>query len=210
LDNDNRGLRNPIAVLALLLVAGVIALIGSAVFGIDRGVLTNMADREYARGLITFLFAVVTIGIALVLVVSALLGGGDAVEEKRFQQGKEVLSLLLGVFGTILGYYFGSTFQSTHNPPLRASPLELLPESISPGGVVSARAVVAGGVSPYRYSIAVGNEKPTSQSDFSENGIIVRTVDIPKSAVKAPTEVRLFITDSRGEQATVVGTIHIQ
>jgi len=34
-----------------------------------------MADREYARGLITLLFAVATIGTTLVLIVSALVGG---------------------------------------------------------------------------------------------------------------------------------------
>ena len=54
----------------MLLVGSVIALIAAAVLGLDRGVLQNMANPEYARGLITFLFAVVTIGSALLLIVA--------------------------------------------------------------------------------------------------------------------------------------------
>jgi hypothetical protein len=38
----------------------------------SRCVLTDTADRESARGLITLLFAVATIGTTLVLIVSAL------------------------------------------------------------------------------------------------------------------------------------------
>jgi len=57
-------------VIAMLLVGSVIALIAAAVLGLDRGVLQNMANPEYARGLITFLFAVVTIGSALLLIVA--------------------------------------------------------------------------------------------------------------------------------------------
>ena len=59
-----------------------------------------MADPEIARGLITLLFAIVTIGTALVLVVSALISLDDSTSEKQFQHGKEMFSLLLGVFGT--------------------------------------------------------------------------------------------------------------
>jgi hypothetical protein len=107
-----------------------------------------MADREYARGLITFLFAVVTIGTALVLIVSALIGSEDSISEKQFQHGKEVFSLLLGVFGTIVGFYFGSTIPSTASAPLRVSALEVLPNTAVPGSVITTRPLVAGGVPP--------------------------------------------------------------
>ena len=31
--------------------------------------------------------------------------------------GKDVLAVLIGVFGTILGFYFGSEIASGHQPP---------------------------------------------------------------------------------------------
>jgi hypothetical protein len=85
-----------------------------------------MADRKCARGLITLLFAVVTIGTTLVLLVSALVGSGDALAEKRFQQGKEVLSLLLGVVATTLDYYDVSLAELVEQAiQLRAMPVAI-------------------------------------------------------------------------------------
>jgi hypothetical protein len=70
--------------------------------------LQKLADKEVARGLITFLIAIATVGIAIILAISTLvLTEGDA-GDKRFDRGKQVLSVLIGVLGTIVGFYFGS------------------------------------------------------------------------------------------------------
>ena len=68
---------NPVVVLAGIIVLSVLFLILCAIFGWDKGVLQNMSRTDYARGLITYLFAVVTIGTAVVLVVSALTTSAD-------------------------------------------------------------------------------------------------------------------------------------
>ena len=76
--------------------------------------LTKIAEIEAARGLITFLFAVTTVGIAVVVVLAVLLGSGTNEElAERFQRGKDVLTILIGVFGAILGFYFGSEAQQS-------------------------------------------------------------------------------------------------
>ncbi len=207
---NSNGFRDPIVVLALLLVISVIALIGSAVFGIDRGVLTNMADREYARGLITFLFALVTIGTALVLIVSALVGSGDEMSEKQFQHGKEVFSLLLGVFGTIVGYYFGSTFPSSPPVPLRISALEVLPKTAAPGSAITIRALIAGGTPPYHYSIGAGQAKPGSAVKMSEDGLVTEQLKLPDRLAEKLFQVQLTATDARGREANVMGSVGIE
>ncbi|HEX2256214.1 MAG TPA: hypothetical protein VHG92_05840 [Afifellaceae bacterium] len=75
----------------------------------DLDFLKTIADVEAARGLITFLFAVVTVGIAVVVVLAVLLSNATNEElAERFQRGKDVLTILIGVFGAILGFYFGS------------------------------------------------------------------------------------------------------
>ena len=105
----SRNYSNPVVLLSVLVVLSLVVLISAAVLGIDRGVLSGMARADYARGLITYIFAVVTIGIAVALVLSALTSQNPAKKtDARFQRGKEVLSLLLGVSGTIVGFYFGS------------------------------------------------------------------------------------------------------
>jgi len=106
--NSFKAFMNPVVVLAGIIVLSVLFLILCAIFGWDKGELQNMSRTDYARGLITYLFAVVTIGTAVVLVVSALTTSADDRHEKQFQRGKEILSLLLGVFGTIVGFCFGA------------------------------------------------------------------------------------------------------
>ncbi|MBV8810651.1 MAG: hypothetical protein JO033_18435 [Acidobacteriaceae bacterium] len=208
-DNDPNGFRHPIVILALLLVISIIGLIGSAVVGIDQGVLSNMARREYARGLITFLFAVVTIGLALMLVVSALIGSGDELGERRFRYGKEVFSLLLGVFGTIVGYYFGATSSEGSSTPLRVSALEIVPETAAHGSTVRVRALIAGGVSPYHYSIAGAQESADQTAAVSDSDLISEEVTIPSAAPGKLLRLQLVVSDSRNQQVRVIGSVRI-
>jgi hypothetical protein len=95
---------------------GLFALLGIIVLGIilfaitqtDQTFLGKLAKPEVARGLITFLITITTAGIAIILAVSTLvLTEGDA-GDKRFDRGKQVLTTLIGVLGTIVGFYFGS------------------------------------------------------------------------------------------------------
>ena len=96
-------LMDPASLVSLLILLGVLFLLGMAILDLDKGrVLVGMGRAQFARGLITYLFAVVTIGTAVVLVLSAVLG----TDKEKFDRGKEVLGLLLGVFGTMVGFYF--------------------------------------------------------------------------------------------------------
>lgn len=99
---------------AVLLGGGAIfALFG---YALDPAMLARLARPEEARGLITFLFGVATVGIALVIVLAVFLSTGSKEEiAERFHMGKDILAVLIGVFGTIIGFYFGS--ELTQTPP---------------------------------------------------------------------------------------------
>jgi hypothetical protein len=94
----------------------------TGIFG-PENLVDKLAHVEYARGLITYILAAGTIAIALALVVGALLGGEE--NKDNFTRGKEVLTVLIGVFGTILGFYKGKpkgTAIPAPTPPSKASP----------------------------------------------------------------------------------------
>lgn len=101
---------------AVLLGGGVIFLLFS--HALNGDMLERLASIEQARGLITFLFAVATVGIALVIVLAVFLSTGSKEEiGERFQMGKDILAVLIGVFGTIIGFYFGSEIASERPLP---------------------------------------------------------------------------------------------
>jgi hypothetical protein len=82
----------------------------------------QIAKTEFARGMITLLFGVGTIMIALVLTLTAILQTGMTAED-RFKYGMQILTVLIGVFGTILGFYFGSANKTEGTQP--ASPVSV-------------------------------------------------------------------------------------
>src|SRR5712692_3437777 len=75
----------------------------------DHGILQELKDITVARGLITFLIAVTTMGIAIMLAISTIFSKDGDDGDKRFDKGKQVLSVLIGLLGTIVGFYFGSS-----------------------------------------------------------------------------------------------------
>ena len=197
-------LTNPVVGLTIVLVVSVIALIGAAVLGLDKGVLFNMGRKDFARGLITYLFAVVTIGTAAILVLSALTGNsGNALDEKQFNEGKEILSLLLGIFGTIVGYYFGAESGRGPQPEgLKLSSLDVTPDKVQPGASVTAKAVVMGGVPPYRFGVAIGNDSLVASESAPMSGWLMKEVPTRALAQGEPSVVRLMVSDAAGTHAS--------
>ena len=89
-------------------IVGVFAILAVVLF-IYGGELSTIGDggSNVARGLITLLVAIVTVAIAIMLTLSVLLSNSTDYE-KRFALGKEILTIFIGVLGTIVGFYFGS------------------------------------------------------------------------------------------------------
>ena len=89
-------------------VVGIITITAIAAI-IYSGNLSSIGDggSNVARGLITFLVAIVTVAIAIILTLSAVMSSSKDYKE-RFALGKEILTIFIGVLGTIVGFYFGS------------------------------------------------------------------------------------------------------
>jgi len=145
--------KNPITVVIFIILLTTILLIAANVFDYDKGnVLKNLSNIDYARGLITYLFAVGTIGVIIAVIMSILLQSKDANE--RFSRSKDILTLLIGIFGTIVGFYFGSELsQKTEiKIPLEIS-TTIEPEEFQKGKPITIKASIKGKYPPYSYRI---------------------------------------------------------
>ena len=207
-----RPLLVPVVLIALLILGGTFTLIGAAILGVDSGVLGRMADSRFARGLITYLFATVTIGTAILLIVAALTAPVTKEEERRFERGKEVLSLLLGLFGTIVGFYFGSEM-GTAGP--ETSQLELTAPllgstELTSGQKTTITAHVSGGTPPYRFALSLEEDAALDYSSaVGVDGWIVADIVAPADQGVKFFLVTLGVRDAAGQSATQTREVRV-
>jgi hypothetical protein len=201
-------------ILAFLFVALAFVTILSSVFwpyvfhtpmGLDKTLLQQLSDVETARGLITFLVAVSTVGIALILIVwVASTTLSDAVVKDRSAFSKEVMTSLIGILGTIIGFYFGATQLSGTAGHGAAQALTLASFSTTPakpakGETLTVHATVTGGQSPYSYTIRFRFTPDTMKeiSGSTPNGTINQAIIDAYDPAK-PLDIILEVTDSAG------------
>lgn len=192
----------------IALLAGGLVIAGALVYGIfvSGWFLTSMAQPDYARGLITFLFSFATIAI-IVLVAVAIFWMKEPEVKARFDHAKDLITILVGVLGTVLGFYFGTA--STAVPaPLAVSAATLNQQSAAAGGAVSISAKASGGTGPYRYDVIITSAVPgldTSKLEIkgksSETGQISEKISIPADSKTGDVAVRVVVKDNRGGQA---------
>ena len=98
--------------LIALFTGGLIIAVGLA-YGIffNKSFFDLMAQSDHARGLITFLFSFATIAI-IVLVSIAVFWMDKSEVDARFAHAKDLISILVGVLGTVIGFYFGTASTS--------------------------------------------------------------------------------------------------
>jgi len=166
----------------------------------------NLRDPEYARGVITFLIVVAAIGIGLFLTVQTFFGSGTQDEQaEKFRRGREVHSVLVGVMGTIVGFYFGNTERARFE--LQVAPIQVVFTAKDSKHLTT---YASGGTSPYRYSLSFQRVKsdatnaiPTDVTNkFSENGWIAEDF-----ACSTDLKVTLSVTDKTDRRKELSETV---
>lgn len=203
--------KNPVFVTSMIIMAGVFIVIGSAIIGFDT-VLLNMSRSAFARGLITYLFSVVTIGTAVVLIISLLTTEYDEGNKQRIDKGKDILSLLLGVFGTIVGFYFGTELGAGAPgtvDELSITSLLASEQQTASGDTINITAAVSGGNGPYEYVYTVGGGSPAGTAFVPQNGWIVQEIAVPVVQENSFVPVRISVEDTSGRAVTAQTTLAV-
>ncbi len=165
----------------------------------------DLGNDEVARGVITYLVSVGTIMIAIVLVLSVILGNQEGMKD-RFALGKEVLSVLIGVLGTIIGFYYGSTVTEVKAQPsdMQMATVKITPDQPQAGASFNLSTLVTGGEQPYTYSIsfdkdAFGKEIiPAVVNQPSRDGKISQDISIPANIAAGTISFQIEVKDKKG------------
>ncbi|MGR8934040.1 MAG: hypothetical protein ACU837_06565 [Gammaproteobacteria bacterium] len=142
--------------LSLVAVGGVGIFVLSKVVSEDFLRLIQYVD--VARGLITFMVAMITVTLAIVLSIYPIISA-DNKEAKtdikeRFIMGKEVLMVFVGILGTIVGFYYASDHKSAGNDEQWVSKFLVNPSEINAGGDFTLTMLLTAGLAPYHYEIS--------------------------------------------------------
>jgi hypothetical protein len=136
------------SVLGIITLLTLLAVLAVSLFT-HNGPLEELGNLEIARGLITFLIAFTTVGIALILTISTVVAQDSPENDKRFDRGKQVLTTLIGVLGTIVGFYFAGVQGAGMSTPAISS-------MVLPNGTVGTKyndtqLVESGGTPPFKW-----------------------------------------------------------
>ncbi|MGO8858202.1 MAG: hypothetical protein ACLQO1_21200 [Steroidobacteraceae bacterium] len=151
----------------------------------DKTLLHQLSDTATARGLITFLIAVGTVGIALTLTIFVVATDADD-PTKKFTLGKEVLTSLIGVLGTIVGFYFGAaTDGSRHTTSFGIPTVTADHQQVKKGDAFIVDATIVGGEPPYSYSVLLTQDGAKAIIIAAEgttaDGVVHSKVTAPES-----------------------------
>ena len=165
------------------------------ILGIAKGlpVIEKLAEPAFARGLITFIICFATIGLAFMLVCYAFSESSD----DRFKRAREIFAGLLGILGTIVGFYFGSATIGG------VTPITIADIQVNEKEVAT---YITGGTLPYQSIIKASGEfddktavtLPKDIKQISQNGWIKYTFEKPLKEAN----IEIDIQDSQNRTAS--------
>lgn len=195
----------------LALFVGGLALASVLVYGmfVNTEFLESMSQADHARGLITFLFAFATIGIMVLMAIALFWLEKDEIDA-RFSKAKDLLTILVGILGTVIGFYFGTAAGTgSAASTLAVQAITFRPPAPVPGGKVSVSTTVSGGSAPYTYDVSftdvsgrVDATRLSIKGKTSKTGDISEQVTLaPEVSTAAELAVKVSVKDVKGAQA---------
>lgn len=196
------------ATLTQYLVFGFLALVVLMflMYGIvSQTLLPSLSSIAASRGLITFLIAVITVTIALILLLATVVSD-SADRARRFSQGREVLTALIGVLGTIVGFYFGHANETSQN--ISFAPPYLSSKTLTAGEKFSIVTFISGGKAPYVYDVTFSPPIIAAIKGAGSRDGSVNLLDLISDSVTQDTRVdfEIRVRDSEGRPGQYTST----
>lgn len=177
---------------------------------VDPSFLTMLAKADVARGLITFFFAIGTIGVAIAVAFMVLTSDVKEIEG-RFPLAKDVLTILIGVLGTVIGYYFGTARDEQVDEFEIAAPITA-PDELTAGASFRILSSAQGGEGPYTYSVVFEDEGMTgvSRAEIESGLLINQAFTVPESFEREALPFEFRVRDRSGREKSFFQTLPVR
>jgi hypothetical protein len=158
---------------------------------------TQIRDVDYARGLITVVFTIGSMAIAFIIVTARWWTNADDANN-RFTQAKEIFTLLVGILGTVVGWYFGQQAAARTSVRSSIADVQFVPREAAPGDKVTVTGRIVGGVPPYHVEIEpIGSDAFEAVKDASSPPMFKETLSIrPAASPTVDVAVRIGARDA--------------
>jgi hypothetical protein len=211
--------------LAFSTLAGIlIVFLGASL--ITGALLERLASQDIARGVITFLIAVTAAALFIIMAVSTIVDSGGPNPAERFDRGKQILTMLVGILGTIVGFYMApashvtpppsqattnssqgaanSSQAAPNSPPvtLKISDLKAVPTEVREGQTFTISGALSGGKGPYKYSIKFNpalDVPPIAGAPDPDGKFAAPVKALPPSAKEIEVDYTVDVTDADGK-----------
>ena len=179
-----------------------------------KGIGIPLDNADQVRGMVTFFFVLVTTSIILLVALGIFWLQDDNAVKIRFESAKDLLTLVIGVLGTIMGFYFGSATSGTANLALLST--SLTPPTIAAGQTATLVSTINGGARPYKYSAVFTDQNGAQVKALnvaltdSPDGKIDRKIEVPKDAKPGVVFFTLTATDKNSVSTQGGGALFVQ
>lgn len=145
----------------------------------------------------------------IILAISTLVGSDGVDADKRLDRSKQILTMLVGILGTIIGFYFGTAAgtSSASPTPIKIVDLKADLRSASTGETFKVSGTITGGKSPYTYTIVFDPKlNLPAIVDKQSAGKFVESITVPQDLTQDTDEVfSVVVKDADGKAETIKG-----
>lgn len=182
-----------VVVIALLAVStiGLVWIFQSTTSSSQLGV-------DQARSTLAVVFSAATVVLALCMILAAFLSADRTLGIKeRFGLSMQVLTPLIGIMGTILGFYFGTPDQTVAPQPL------VILDVLSPTGTqksgesIPVTILTQGGKGPWTFDLDFGTAIPKIRKSASQP-FLRETVKLPAVTASTAIGIKVTVSDTLG------------
>jgi hypothetical protein len=199
--------------IALVVLLSPFVILIWKVTGLDIG------DVDDVRGVIALVFSFTTIGLAIGIVGAAVYISDSAEKnmKERFEEARAIIAVIIGVMGTIIGFYFGSGNDSSISTSPSIADLRVSPQVVTATEDFLVTGSISGGSAPYKWSLVAsvpgGSQDKFDTLAFSNEDamgtVISRQIASPEIETEVEAQIIVRVTDSSGSESSVVRSLRV-